>query len=570
MNWFCTLVFLGLAVDAKAPLRRPSMRRHYSASGSLAMDKDASIIPDSYIVRLKASEQCAMSSDQEQCHRQLLEQHTIWLMSVLIGDDTKALSSDSANPPLNELRHVYSANGFHGYAGKFGVKVLDQIRGRPEVAYVEHDSIMHIADYQLLKPATEQERRLHHQLRSRDDQRKSAKFEEKESIKKKDVTWGQRTIQRNAPWGLCRLSNKRLPRVFKRYAYPQSAGMGVDAYIIDTGINVEHVDFEGRAQWGTTTPFDDEDIDGNGHGTHVAGTIGGKLYGVAKKATVIAVKVLRTSGFGSNSDVIKGVEWVSTQHRKNLKRGKKFRGSVANMSLGGGKSTALEDMVDEAVRAGVHFAVAAGNDGDDACDYSPAAAKLPLTVGAINRDDEMAFFSNRGRCVDILAPGVDIVSAWIGSPFAVNTISGTSMATPHIVGVLALHVSELHGDDSTDEGSGIQVTPEQVKKIILDKATKDIISKIPDSDGDNHDGDGNGDDSGPTPNVLVNTEYLLKGGWLWSAAHADALIAVSENHHSLNRHPLNDYQKSTIGKVKGMNKRRIVDDDVDEQLLVVI
>lgn len=188
--------------------------------------------------------------------------------------------------------------------------------------------------------------------------------------------------------------------------YAADAGEGVDAYVIDTGTNVDHVDFDGRARWGKTIPTGDADEDGNGHGTHCSGTIAGTKFGVAKKANVYAVKVLRSNGSGSMSDVVKGVEWAATAHKdtvKSVKDGKRknFKGSVANMSLGGGKSRVLDLAVNAAVDAGIHFAVAAGNDNADACNYSPASAGKAVTVGASTLGDERAYFSNFGKVISL-------------------------------------------------------------------------------------------------------------------------------------------------------------------------
>ena len=201
---------------------------------------------------------------------------------------------------------------------------------------------------------------------------------------------------------------------FNRYAYDAEGGEGVDVYVVDTGINIAHVEFQGRAYWGKTIPQNDLDIDGNGHGTHCAGTIASRAYGVAKKANVIAVKVLGTNGSGSMSDVIAGVDYVSKEAKAKAEQAKaefartgktSHKGSVANMSLGGGKSRALDLAVNNAVKNGVHFAVAAGNDNKNACDYSPAGAELAVTVGASTLTDERAYFSNHGKCVDVFAPG---------------------------------------------------------------------------------------------------------------------------------------------------------------------
>jgi cerevisin len=288
------------------------------------------------------------------------------------------------------------------------------------------------------------------------------------------------SVEKNAPWGLARISHRDSLSFgnFNKYLYAEEGGEGVDAYVIDTGTNVEHVDFEGRANWGKTIPQNDEDEDGNGHGTHCSGTIAGKKYGVAKKANVYAVKVLRSNGSGTMSDVVKGVEWAVEAHIKKSKKGdKKFKGSVANMSLGGGSSRTLDLAVNAAVDAGIHFAVAAGNDNADACNYSPAAAQKAVTVGASTLGDERAYFSNYGKCTDIFAPGLNILSTWTGSKYATNTISGTSMASPHIAGLLAYYVSLAPAKDSAFAVA--DVTPKQLKDALINIATKDTLTDIP-------------------------------------------------------------------------------------------
>jgi len=203
--------------------------------------------------------------------------------------------------------------------------------------------------------------------------------------------------EKNSPWGLARISHRKPLSfgTFNKYLYAGEGGEGVDAYVIDTGTNIDHVDFEGRAKWGTTIITGQPDVDGNGHGTHCSGTIAGKKYGVAKKATVYAVRTLRSDGSGTMSDVVKGVEWAAHAHIKQVgaaKSGKRkgFKGSVANMSLGGGKTQALDAVVNAAVATGLHFVVAAGNDNADACNYSPAAAAKAITVGASSIDDSRA------------------------------------------------------------------------------------------------------------------------------------------------------------------------------------
>lgn len=287
--------------------------------------------------------------------------------------------------------------------------------------------------------------------------------------------------EKNAPWGLARVSHRKGLSfgTFNKYIYTADAGKGVDAYVIDTGTNIEHVDFEGRAVWGKTIPTGDADQDGNGHGTHCSGTVAGKKFGVAKKANVIAVKVLRSNGSGTMSDVVKGVEWAATSHIKKKKAGKKgWKGSVANMSLGGGKSTTLDLAVNAAVEVGLHFAVAAGNDNANSCNYSPAAAEKAVTVGATTLQDERAYFSNYGTCNDIFAPGYNILSAWIGSKYATNMISGTSMASPHVCGLLAYFLSLQPDSDSSYAVE--EISPKKLKAAMISIATKNALTDVPD------------------------------------------------------------------------------------------
>src|SRR6266536_2171395 len=231
---------------------------------------------------------------------------------------------------------------------------------------------------------------------------KQVEYIEKDSVVHALADTGE--LEKNAPWGLARISHRDSLGFsnFNKYLYSADGGEGVDVYVIDTGNNTEHVDFEGRAHWGKTIPANYEDVDGNGHGTHCSGTVADKKYGVAKKANVYAVKVLKSNGSGTMSDVVKGVEWAAISHQKKVesaKKGKKkgFKGSAANMSLGGGKSVTLDLAVNAAVDAGIHFAVAAGNDNADSCNYSPAAATKAVTVGASDIQDARAYFSNWGK-----------------------------------------------------------------------------------------------------------------------------------------------------------------------------
>jgi len=266
---------------------------------------------------------------------------------------------------------------------------------------------------------------------------------------------------------------------FNKYEHNPNGGEGVSVFVIDTGINVNHKEFEGRATWGATIPEGDPDSDDNGHGTHCAGTIGSKAYGVSKKAKVVAVKVLRSNGSGTLSDVAKGVEFAVESHLAlKSKQGGKYKGSVANMSLGGGKSRALNTAVANAVKSGLHFAVAAGNDNRDACDYSPADVEAAVTVGASTLDDSRAYFSNFGKCVDVFAPGLNIESTWIGGDDVKRTISGTSMASPHVAGLIAYYLS-LAPENSSAFHTG-SMTTQEMKKLLVARGTRDVLSDVKD------------------------------------------------------------------------------------------
>jgi subtilisin family serine protease len=238
------------------------------------------------------------------------------------------------------------------------------------------------------------------------------------------------TTQTGATWGLDRIDQRDLP-LNSTYVY-NATGTGVKAYIVDTGIRATHTQFGGRVVSGFTAISDGLGTnDGNGHGTHVAGTVGGSTYGVAKNVTLVAVRVLDSSGSGTNSGVIAGVDFVTSDHQAG-------QPAVANMSLGGGASSALDTAVANAVTDGVTFAVAAGNENQNACNVSPARTASAITVGSTTTTDARSSFSNFGTCVDIFAPGSSITSSWNTSDTATNTISGTSMATPHATGVAAL------------------------------------------------------------------------------------------------------------------------------------
>ncbi len=308
-----------------------------------------------------------------------------------------------------------------------------------------------------------------------------------------------RGTQNGATWGLDRVDQRALP-LNGSYSYPANAGQGVNVYVVDTGLNASHTEFAGRIGTGRNfAPNDDGSLgqaltdlglnpaqlgvplnagaldlgtglfegptdpndttDCNGHGTHVSGTSAGTTYGIAKKATIHSVRVLGCSGSGSNAGVIAGVDWVAANAQLP---------AVANMSLGGGDSDALDMAVQNAIDAGVTFVVAAGNSNADACSGSPNKLPAAITVGAAtNADSRDTGYSNYGSCVDLFAPGTDITSSWIGSSSATNTISGTSMASPHVAGAAALVL-----------GAHPSASPDDVADALLGDATLGVLSNV--------------------------------------------------------------------------------------------
>ena len=328
------------------------------------------------------------------------------------GTTPSGVASFIAANPTGEVIHTYT-RALRGFAARLTPTELAALRSDPAVEYVEQDQVMRAV-----------------------------------------------TTQSGATWGLDRTDQRALP-LSTSYTYT-STGSGVNAYIIDTGIRLTHGEFAGRA----VTGFDAVTAGGsgndcNGHGTHVAGTVGGNTYGVAKGVKLYAVRVLDCGGSGTNSGVIAGVDWVTANHVKP---------AVANMSLGGGLSTALDDAVNRSIAAGVTYAIAAGNGNrggrqQDACGYSPARVPAAITIGATNSADAKASWSNYGPCVDFFAPGVSITSSWYTSNTATNTISGTSMATPHVAGVAALYLQGNPG-----------ASPATVRDALYANTTKSIVT----------------------------------------------------------------------------------------------
>jgi len=339
----------------------------------------------------------------------------------IVNTLTKVKELISTIDPFDEILTSFEISNFKGFGARLGPALLRKVRGMAEVKYVEANMIVHASDDSC-------------------------------------------TQQQNAVWGLDRIAERSV-NLDGKYPYPTSGGTDVDAYIVDTGINIKHVDFQGRANWGDNF-IDTQDTDCNGHGTHVAGTVGSTTYGVAKKTTLIAVKVLDCNGSGTNLSVIDGINWAAAQYTA------KKKPSVANMSLGGGKSTALNAAVRAAVKAGLTFVVAAGNENNDACRVSPASAPEAISVGATtvdttegNAKDLRTYFSNYGTCVTLFAPGMLIESTWIGpNNNEVKTISGTSMASPHTCGAAALFL-----------GSNPTATPDDVKAHLIGNTTNGII-----------------------------------------------------------------------------------------------
>jgi serine protease len=261
--------------------------------------------------------------------------------------------------------------------------------------------------------------------------------------------------QSPATWGIDRTDQRALP-LSNSYTYNTTAA-GVHAYIIDTGVLLNHSEFSGRMGNGyDAVTAGGNANDCNGHGSHVAGTVGGTTYGLAKGVTIHPVRVLGCTGSGSNSGVIAGMDWVANNHVKP---------AVANMSLGGGASQATDDAVQRMVAAGVTVAVAAGNDNSNACNYSPARAPNAITVGSTTNTDARSSFSNYGTCLDIFAPGSNITSAWYTSSSATNTISGTSMASPHVAGVAALYLA-----------ANPSATPAAVTSAIVAASTPNVVT----------------------------------------------------------------------------------------------
>jgi subtilisin family serine protease len=315
------------------------------------------------------------------------------------------IAAELATNHKGKLKHVYQ-NAINGFAVEMTPEEAEALSQDFRVAYVEEDSVVTA-----------------------------------------DVT------QSNPPWGLDRIDQRNRP-LSATYTY-NFTGAGVRAYVIDTGIRTTHTQFGGRAS-NVFDAFGGSGADCNGHGTHVAGTIGGSTYGVAKSSMPRGVRVLDCNGSGSNSGVIAGVDWVRLNG---------IQPAVANMSLGGGISSALDTAVNNLHNANITIAVAAGNSNANACNSSPARAANAITVGSTTTTDARSSFSNFGTCLDLFAPGSGILSSWFSSDTATATLSGTSMASPHVAGVAALYKQANPSASSTT-----------IRNAIVNNATTNIVT----------------------------------------------------------------------------------------------
>ncbi|CAG7941903.1 unnamed protein product [Penicillium nalgiovense] len=336
-------------------------------AGKLLTGSDAgAVVPGSYIVVMNDG----VSND-------VFKNHRDWAATVHARIASR--KGGESGPGKN-----FDINGMKGYTASFDDRTVKDIASDPAVKYVEPDMVVN---------ATEN------------------------------------VVQPNAPsWGLPRISSQKPGAT--DYVYDSTAGEGIVVYGVDTGIDIRHSDFEGRAEWGTNT-VDNDNTDGNGHGTHTASTAVGSKFGVAKKASVVAVKVLSADGSGTNSQVIAGMEWAVKDAKSRGVTGK----SVMNMSLGGAFSRAMNDAAANVVKSGVFLSVAAGNEAQDASNSSPASAPNVCTIAASTSSDRSASFSNFGSVVDLYAPGESITAAYPGG--GSKTLSGTSMAAPHVAGAAA-------------------------------------------------------------------------------------------------------------------------------------
>ncbi|CAG8533454.1 15198_t:CDS:2 [Acaulospora colombiana] len=367
-----------------------SFSGHRNKIAPLFSPGDKNVVPGQYIVVFK-----------EHVASTTIDDHIFHVNNLIV--------KGASTQENHGIRRRFNIEKLKGYSGRFSYDILNIIRHLDEVEYVEQDQYVFASE-----------------------------------------------TQEYAPWGISRISHRYNWEEGHKdtYHYEYDSGEGVNVYVIDTGVRIDHIEFDGRASWGGSfSESDPTELDGDGHGTHVAGIIAGRHVGVAKDAKIVAVKVLDSNGMGTWSDVILGIDYVVTRHNEQVEELKSnFTGSVINMSLGGGYSPAVNFATTEAYRAGICVVVAAGNERTDACGSSPASAEGAITVGASTVDDYFAWFSNYGPCVDVFAP------------------VRTSMASPHVAGLSAYFLSSYPGS-----------SPKFIKELIVGWATLDVLKDIPKS-----------------------------------------------------------------------------------------
>ncbi|KAJ3111440.1 hypothetical protein HDU96_005700 [Phlyctochytrium bullatum] len=371
---------------------------------SLAQFEPYTAIENQYIVVYERS----VSDASVQAHETWLEAATAGNLTALQDFQYQSFPKIAEYQQFTFLHH-YDFGNFRGYAARLSDQIADVLRGLPDVKIVEQDRTVEAA-----------------------------------------------ALQANAPWGLRRISKPNLP-LPSFYSYPDSAGSGADVYVLDTGIRLSHVDFGGRAVAGAAFSSDSDAADNHGHGTHVAGVIGGLLFGVAKKATLFSVKVLNSRATGTWADTVAGLSWVTRTARS-----RRTRKCVVSMAYTGAGSDAVDDAIGNAYDVGCAVIASAGNRNDDACNYSPARAYYALTVGASDQDDNFPSFSNYGNCVQLLAPGVNVLSTWRDG--GTRVANGTSGSTAHVAGVAAITYASGNFD-----------SPDELFDFVMTKAVPDVI-----------------------------------------------------------------------------------------------
>ncbi|KAG0206526.1 Suppressor of the cold-sensitive snRNP biogenesis mutant brr1-1 [Mortierella sp. GBA30] len=441
------------------------------------------------------------------------KERALWVQELLQKKDSFFINRHEEKAGV---QHVYDMGSFQGISGTFSRRVLDEIHAHPDTAYVERDGPVYMDG------------------------------EEFQNRTRQSMFELERRTQTNAPWGLARISHRRRLTVSTRNRYEYKVikplkkgndgdgigdeearasfgeGKGVTVYLIDSGVSVTHKEFEGRARRGKNFIKDELDEDMLGHGTHCAGTIASRAYGVAKNAEVVSIKMINAQRKGMASDLIAGLDYVVQAHRQRLeeesqeeagtkiysqgnggdRRLQPYRGAVVSISLGWRRSPhsrAIDAAANAAVKhGGLHIVVSAGNDDEDACLQSPASSEAVITVGASTIDDERASFSNYGSCVDVFAPGKDVDSTWIGSDTAHHFGTGTSMAAPHVAGLVAYYLSIIPERNSAFHDGGF--TSREMKALLQRKATRGVLKEV---------------DERTTPNLLVYNGVHEDDYYLW-------------------------------------------------------